>query len=47
MHFISGSDFFSLQDVRGFLPEASVALGTSWESAVDWDCLPMNLQHPV
>lgn len=33
--------------MRGFLPEASVALGTSWGSAVDWGCLPMNLQHPV
>lgn len=30
-----------------FLPEASVELGTSWGSAVDWGCLPTSLQHPV
>lgn len=32
---------------KRFLPEASVVLGTSWGSAVDWDCLPTSLHHPV
>lgn len=47
-HFKDTSDSVrKVSEWRHFLPEASVALGTSWGSAVDWGCLPTSLQHPA